>query len=312
MPREKLGEILIKAGLLDEMGLQRALNEQQRWGGQLGRYLVELGLISEETLVRALSTQYGLPAVALDPPKLSIAVGRLIPREISERYGLVCFRSDPKKKFLDIAVSDPASLDAIDEVRVATKFNVRPHIAAPSVIDRAMRFVYYGEVDGAEIELTPASPPQRVEARVPPPPPPAAHPPEARRPPPPSEGMPRHPPASVAIPAAPWTPGVTPLPSSAPPMPVLDVKVAVSEPSGPFITPSSFVPAIDESFHITLDVPAVDKEAIAQALPSVEDRLILLEATIARNTSILQRLMEALVARGLYSREEILKIISSR
>jgi hypothetical protein len=26
MPREKLGEILIKAGLLDETGLQRALN----------------------------------------------------------------------------------------------------------------------------------------------------------------------------------------------------------------------------------------------------------------------------------------------
>jgi hypothetical protein len=261
-------------------------------------------LISEETLVRALSTQYGLPAVALDPPKLSLSVGRLIPQKIAERYGLVCFRSDPNKKFLDVALSDPSSVDAIDEVRVATQCNVRPHIAALSVIDRALRFIYYGEIAGGEIELMPASPPQAVAVRRPPPPAPPRPPPEA---------VPRHsPPATVAgPPPTPWTPGVTPL-LAAPPA-TLDVRVAASElPSGPFVTPSSFVPVIDESFHITLDLPAIDKETLARALPSVEDRLVLLEATVSRNTEVLQRLMEALVARGLYSREEILKIVSSR
>jgi hypothetical protein len=158
MARERLGEILIKAGLLDKEGLQRALNEQQRWGGQLGRYLVEMGLITEETLVRALSTQFKIPAVALDPERLDISVGRLITREICERNGLVCFRADTMNKFLDVAMGDPSNLDAIDEVRVATKYNVRPHIAAPSVIDRAISFVFYGDLAvGSELDLGPTS-----------------------------------------------------------------------------------------------------------------------------------------------------------
>lgn len=158
MARERLGEILIKAGLLDEEGLQRALNEQQRWGGQLGRYLVEMGLITEETLVRALSTQFKIPAVALDPERLDISVGRLVTREICERNGLICFRADTTNKFLDVAMGDPSNLDAIDEVRVATKYNVRPHIAAPSVIDRAISYVFYGDLAvGSELDLGPSS-----------------------------------------------------------------------------------------------------------------------------------------------------------
>jgi hypothetical protein len=158
MARARLGEILIKAGLLDEEGLQRALNEQQRWGGQLGRYLVEMGLITEETLVRALSTQYKIPAVALDPERLDIGVGRLITREICERNSLICFRADTTNKFLDVAMGDPSNLDAIDEVRVATKYNVRPHIAAPSVIDRAISYVFYGDLAvGSELDLGPGS-----------------------------------------------------------------------------------------------------------------------------------------------------------
>jgi hypothetical protein len=158
--RERLGDILIKAGLLEQGQLRAALNEQERWGGPLGGYLVQMGYITEETLVRALSTQFKLPAVALDPPRLNLSVARLIPQEICERNGLICFRANDARSFLDVAMADPSSLDAIDEVRVATRANVRPFFATPSSIDEAIAYVFYGDVEGAMggvIDLSPQS-----------------------------------------------------------------------------------------------------------------------------------------------------------
>src|SRR5215469_12414128 len=57
----RLGEILIKAKVLDESALQTALREQQRWGGLLGEVLVRLEAVSEDAVVTALSRQLGIP-----------------------------------------------------------------------------------------------------------------------------------------------------------------------------------------------------------------------------------------------------------
>lgn len=145
MARERLGELLINAGLLDQAGLDRALSEQKRWGGYLGRYLVELGLISEETLVRALSTQCRVPAVAIEPHRLDGDVARLIPQELCEKHRVVCFGLDAQKRFIDVAMADPLSPEIIDEIRVHTRHNVRPYFAAPSAINDAIAQIFYGE-----------------------------------------------------------------------------------------------------------------------------------------------------------------------
>jgi hypothetical protein len=272
MARERLGDILIKAGLLDELGLQRALNEQQRWGGQLGRYLVELGLITEETLVRALSTQYKVPAVALDPHRMDVKVGKFIPRDICERNGLICFRADTEKKFLDVAMGDPSNLDAIDEVRVATKFNVRPHIAAPTVIDKAISFVFYGEMSiGGEMDLSPESN-LRLDSAG-------------------SELVKKAEGASK-----------------------MEVKVSLAEQQAMVTGQEEVVKLPDpkdaESFHVTLDVPSVDKDRLKRQ--SLEDQLARIEATVTRNTAILRSLLETMARKGLCTRQEIRKIIAPK
>lgn len=143
MSRLRLGEILIQAGVLDRAGLDRALQEQRRWGrGQLGQYLVQLGLVSEEMIVRALSMQCNIPAVALDPERVDLNAVRFIPDDICQRHRLVCIKVDRERRFLDVAMCDPASLDAVDEVRVATRYNVRPYFAMPSAIERTLGRAY--------------------------------------------------------------------------------------------------------------------------------------------------------------------------
>ena len=48
--RKRLGEMLVEAGMIDNMQLQSALGHQKQWGGKLGDILLEMDFISEHVL----------------------------------------------------------------------------------------------------------------------------------------------------------------------------------------------------------------------------------------------------------------------
>ena len=141
MARKRIGEILLDAQLIDEDGLRAALVEQRRRGGPLGRVLVDLKLVAEETMVLALSRQLAVPSVELDALEIPQAVVDLIPGELAEAWGLMPFAQP--MKFLDLAMSDPNNVRVLDELRVRTNLNVRPFLAGPKAIERAIGR-YYG------------------------------------------------------------------------------------------------------------------------------------------------------------------------
>src|SRR3954468_22752503 len=83
----KLGELLIKANVLQETQLKSALAEQQKWGGKLGDILVRMSLVTEDLLIRALSKQLGIPAANLDavqgiPPHVRTRVPANVARDL--------------------------------------------------------------------------------------------------------------------------------------------------------------------------------------------------------------------------------------
>ena len=59
----KLGELLLKAKLIDQTQLEKALEDQKQLGGRLGEHLVRLGSVSEEDILDCLSQQYGVPSI---------------------------------------------------------------------------------------------------------------------------------------------------------------------------------------------------------------------------------------------------------
>jgi hypothetical protein len=59
---ERLGALLVGAGLLTGEQLAEGLRAQVMFGGRLGTNLLELGFVDLEMLARALGTQHGLPA----------------------------------------------------------------------------------------------------------------------------------------------------------------------------------------------------------------------------------------------------------
>jgi type IV pilus assembly protein PilB len=155
MARKKLGEMLVDAGVLTETSLRAALNEQRRWGGTLGRQLVEMKLISESELVRVLSLQLNLPAVDLDHIEIPQAVLDLVPVEVAEDHNLVPFAQP--MKFLDVAMADPTNLGVLDELRIRTQLNIRPHLAGPRMLERALGKFYgraFGRAHRPEIPIS--------------------------------------------------------------------------------------------------------------------------------------------------------------
>lgn len=146
--RQRLGEMLIEAGAIDDMQLRSALADQRRWGRPLGRTLVEMRLIKEDELVRVLAKQLGIEPVDLDSLQVSPAVLELVPAHIAKQHHVVPFAQP--MKFLDVAMLDPTNLGIIDELRIRTQLNVRPYLAGPKMIERNLER-YYGGAPGASL-----------------------------------------------------------------------------------------------------------------------------------------------------------------
>mgnify|MGYP003880991227 CR=1 FL=1 len=143
----KLGEILLKAGVVDELQLRSALAYQQKWGGKLGKNLLELGFITEEQLLKALSNQLKLPAVDLKRFRIPPGVLKVIPYETAKKLSVIPLgiKEEGGKKFLYLAMSDPTDTEAISQIEFISKLAVRPVISTDSAIQRAIKYYYEGD-----------------------------------------------------------------------------------------------------------------------------------------------------------------------
>ncbi|MBZ4417725.1 general secretion pathway protein GspE [Myxococcus sp. RHSTA-1-4] len=143
MAQIKLGELLIKANVLQESQLKAALAEQAKWGGKLGEILVRMSLVSEDILVRALSKQLGMPAVNLDavqmvPPHVKAKISSQMARDFS----VLPLQLRDEGKTLVVAMSDPLNVRMLDELRAVTKCRIVPNVAGRSSIARAFSRIY--------------------------------------------------------------------------------------------------------------------------------------------------------------------------
>jgi len=142
---EKLGNLLVKAGLIDEIQLQAALGHQRRWGGKLGKCLVDLGFIEEVELLKFLSEKSKIQAVDLTQSHIPDQAFSALPEPVAKKYGVapVFIKEGPgSKKTLILAMSDPTDLKIVDEIQFLTGFRVEPVLSTESAITRVLE--HYG------------------------------------------------------------------------------------------------------------------------------------------------------------------------
>ncbi len=120
----RLGDQLLRDGLVTQEQLAEALARQQASGMRIGRALVDVGAISSAALVQALSQRLGAKGCVLRHGLIDPKVAKLIPKEEAERLKVLpLFRVRDE---LTVAMVDPQSLPAQDRVRKLTGCGVRP------------------------------------------------------------------------------------------------------------------------------------------------------------------------------------------
>lgn len=145
MARERLGELLLKSGVLTQGQLVTALREQARTGVRLGQILVDHGMVDEATLYDALAKMTNLERFQLRTAILEKSAINLATPEFALEHGLVPFRVDSVHKTLHIAMADPTNLKPIDELSFRLGLKVKVFIASETEIQRIVRHHFYGD-----------------------------------------------------------------------------------------------------------------------------------------------------------------------
>ena len=137
---QKLGNFLVREGLITPEQLENALQEQKANGGMLGSNLVRMGYIEEAELMEFLSKQFGVPST--DPSKLDVdpEVIEMIPGNIVQKYRIVPISLEGQT--LTIAMVDPSNIFIIDDIKFLTRKNIRVTVATESSIKSAMDRFY--------------------------------------------------------------------------------------------------------------------------------------------------------------------------
>lgn len=150
--RIKLGELLVRAGVLDEARLKVALAEQERLGGRLGAVLVSRGFLPEDLLVKALSKQLAVPIAQLDRLDVPGHVITQLDIDFVRVHGVCPVQLIAERRTLLVAMADPINVNAIDEISRRTGLRVEPQVAGERAILRAIATLYGEEVPAAEVE----------------------------------------------------------------------------------------------------------------------------------------------------------------
>jgi type IV pilus assembly protein PilB len=147
---KQLGDILLDSGLVTQQQLADAYEEHQRAGRALGRVLVEKGVLTESQLVAALAQQIGLKFVDLSDYPVDGAAIASVPPAVCRRYNALPISYEDGR--LLVAMSDPANVFAIDDIRSITGAEVKPVVATKSDVTAAIN--RYHRVDGDLDDLT--------------------------------------------------------------------------------------------------------------------------------------------------------------
>ena len=128
----KLGELLLKAQLINQQQLTKALDEQKSSGGKLGEILQRLGYVTEDDIIECLSHQFGVPSINLRHFEIDPNVAKIIPVDLARKYNVIPVNKTGAT--LTLAMTDPTNIFAMDEITFMTGYRVEPVVASEEAI----------------------------------------------------------------------------------------------------------------------------------------------------------------------------------
>ncbi len=150
MDRTLLGQLLVKARLINEKQLQDALVIQKTEGKRIGSALLKIEAVSEESLITFLSRQYNVPPINLTDFNFDPSVLKYIPYEIAKRYHVIPLTLTGGN--LRVAIADPSNHFAVEDIKFVTGMNISVYVAMESLIMDSIER-HYPETEKARSNL---------------------------------------------------------------------------------------------------------------------------------------------------------------
>jgi type IV pilus assembly protein PilB len=136
----RIGDLLLKEGLITQDQLNKALQEQRTNGTRVGYNLVKLGYVKETDLTRMLARQHKMPAVDLTKFQVDPRIAKLIPAELALKHSVLPLKRDGRT--LTVAMSDPATMSVLDDIKFITRLDIFPVIAGEFTLRNAITKFY--------------------------------------------------------------------------------------------------------------------------------------------------------------------------
>jgi type IV pilus assembly protein PilB len=137
---ERLGDLLVREGLITREQLDKALQEQRQNGTRVGYNLVKLGFIKETELTKMLARQYRMPAVDLSKFEVDPKIAKLVPADMATKNLVLPLKRDGRT--LTVAMADPTNLAIIDDLKFITRYDIFPVIAGEFTLRNVIEKYY--------------------------------------------------------------------------------------------------------------------------------------------------------------------------
>lgn len=139
-PPERIGQMLIKAGLISREQLEGALEEQRKGGGKTFEILIRLGHLNKDALHEFLSRQPGVATITLANYKLERDLVDLIPKDLAIREKVLPI--DRLGKLLTIAMACPTDIETVEQIQCVTGLKVKAMLCRLDDIEMAVEKLY--------------------------------------------------------------------------------------------------------------------------------------------------------------------------
>jgi len=138
----KIGEALIKGGLITEDQLKLALERQVVFSGRIDTNIVELRYLDDEKLTRFLGQFLKLPTITSDfINSIPNDVINTLTKEVVQKYCILPFKKEGVR--LHVAMLNPKNLKDIEDLRFITGFDIIPYVITELRLLNALE-KYYG------------------------------------------------------------------------------------------------------------------------------------------------------------------------
>jgi len=157
--KKRLGEILVKNGLLTEEMLKQVLIDQKKTDLKFGQYVIRQGIVQEKQIIDLLSEQLNIKKYHMNDFPLDLELARYIPIEIAQKNQVVPLKI--KGNLLMVAIVDPLEITTLDSIEKLNNMEVEPVICSESEINQLISSMYGMQSDLGDIIGT-----MEVESKV--------------------------------------------------------------------------------------------------------------------------------------------------